>query len=201
VVENQCRSGIMAPAPGDPERVKTYHYCSGLPNHEVPNRHGCGCGYVWDGAGNRLSREHEPMREETKLSKQIKVRDADEYIANHETFNAGNLRGGWTSGHEGLDYGHLPESWRARLQETARVADSLYVVVSYQTPIAWVAEDGPPEARQPVIPRVRYSLTTTQHQYIAAHALGVQRWHAWGDDAVTKFVEVRAESHGRKGGW
>jgi len=58
--------------------------------------------------------------------------------------------------------GHLPDQFR----EAARSAG--YVVLSYATPIAWVT-DG-----EATVPDVGYSLTTGQHQYLAAHALGVE---------------------------
>lgn len=57
--------------------------------------------------------------------------------------------------------GHLPSG----LSEGIENAE--YVVISYQTPIAWVI-DG-----EATVPDVGYSPSTGQHQYMAAHALGV----------------------------
>lgn len=73
------------------------------------------------------------------------------------------------SGHSGpaTSLGHLP----ARLHESARSA--VYVVYSYNTPIAWVTESEDPADMDPYvyhIPNVGYSLTTGEQQYAVAEA-------------------------------
>lgn len=54
----------------------------------------------------------------------------------------------------------LPESWRITYNQS--VERIVYVVWSYQTPIAWVLDDV--VCGEVVIPDVKYSRTTTQHQ-------------------------------------
>lgn len=68
--------------------------------------------------------------------------------------------------------GHLPPHHSEGI-ETAE-----YVVMSYTTPIAWLT-DG-----EPTVPDVGYSPTTGQHQYLAAHALGVDFRPARNRDTV-----------------
>lgn len=66
-------------------------------------------------------------------------------------------------------YGQLPQSWATMLKEMA--VD--YVIYSYSTPIAWhvcQGEDGKPTDYW-VIPTVKYSVTTTNHQNIATAAI------------------------------
>jgi hypothetical protein len=89
------------------------------------------------------------------------------------------------SGHSGpaVTMGHLP----ARLYESARSA--VYVVYSYDTPIAWVTESPDPHSREPYlyhIPDVGYSPTTGQHQYACLDA--------WRDHARQGTVN----RHGRR---
>lgn len=59
--------------------------------------------------------------------------------------------------------GDLPEKYLDDL-----ITKATYIVYSYRTPIAWVRTDG-----SICIPPVRYSNTTTQHQWMVARALGV----------------------------
>lgn len=127
----------------------------------------------------------------------IKIRDAAAYITRQAGFDAGSLRGMTRGGMISAEaIGHLPETWADRLVSTYAAGRLAYVVFSYVTPIAWVDIEG-----GITIPPVRYSLTTTQHQYLVADALAVSGWNAYGDDAQTKFTEVRADSDGRSGGW
>lgn len=65
--------------------------------------------------------------------------------------------------------GRLPDGWRKVLPNDAR-----YVVWSYVTPIAWVTRDG-----LFVIPAVKYSPTTSNHQGLVRQA-----WR--GKDIVTE---------------
>jgi len=50
-----------------------------------------------------------------------------------------------------------------------------YLVLSYETPIAWELESGGAVC----MPPYRYSPTTNSHQGIAARALGVGKWDSW----------------------
>lgn len=89
------------------------------------------------------------------------VRNADRHIAAREPFNAGSLRGDWYSYEPSI--GRLPHDevteLRRRIDANRDAGRATYVVYSYATPIAWSGEDG-----ALVVPAVRYSQTTTQHQ-------------------------------------
>ena len=69
-------------------------------------------------------------------------------------------------------FGRIP----ARHSVGAEAAD--YWVFSYDTLIAWVTEG------EPTVPDVGYSPTTSQHQYLAAEALGIDFRPARGRDTV-----------------
>lgn len=73
-------------------------------------------------------------------------------------FKVGNVTGCWfPAGGETVAMGKLPDEWRSNL----RAGDgSVYVVYSYQTPIAWTFGDGW------TVPPVKYSVTTTGHQNV-----------------------------------
>lgn len=79
--------------------------------------------------------------------------------------------------------GHLP----AQFSEDITLAE--YVVLSYNTPIAWVI-DG-----EKFVPDVGYSRTTGQHQYLVKHA--------WGMDSFPARGRPLAPAGGgpRGGGW
>jgi len=74
-------------------------------------------------------------------------------------------------------YGFLPK----RLHDD--VAGSRYVVWSYDTPIAWVRQDG-----TNVVPNVGYSPTTGQHQAMARTAWGLP--HMWRDPEPREVVKI-----------
>jgi hypothetical protein len=77
-------------------------------------------------------------------------------VAEHEDFvnSSGSLHGhrGWLP-----NVGRLPSQHVAAL-DTATVAGDFYVVMSYNTPIAWYANG------EWTIPDVKYSVTTSNHQ-------------------------------------
>ncbi len=92
------------------------------------------------------------------------------------------------SGHSGpaVSFGHLP----ARLHASARSA--VYVVYSYDTPIAWVTENEGHDADRSAdvtyhVPDVGYSPTTGQQQWNCLSAWG---WTARNDGGI--------ERHGRR---
>lgn len=118
--------------------------------------------------------------------------------------SAGKLPDGprcW-SGYRGLAVlmGHLPRQYQASARQ------AVYVVYSYDTPIAWVTEL---EVRTPHcayryhLPDVGYSPTTGQHQWAVMEAWGPQlraqgtygRLGARGRETVT--VPGNAEAYGR----
>jgi hypothetical protein len=64
-------------------------------------------------------------------------------------------------------YGNkLPEPHKAEYAAALRSGEIRYTVFSYSTPIAWVLTDG-----TKVMPDVKYSTTTSNHQGIAREAL------------------------------
>lgn len=99
------------------------------------------------------------------MAKRTTVNYADTYIQALEPFHTGNPRGGlWGDDSSTVMHlGKLPEPYRSQIYESPGL---VYVVYSYQTPIAWVTSDGKTH-----IPDVKYSVTTTKHQHIARKAL------------------------------
>lgn len=79
---------------------------------------------------------------------------AEKAIANREAFRTPSIHA-----IVGKVYstGMLPDDWAGKYA----FDDVKYTVLSYNTPIGWVNNGG-----EIVIPPVKYSQTTTQHQYI-----------------------------------
>jgi hypothetical protein len=98
----------------------------------------------------------------------VNQRQAVEMIRTRAAFEASALSGRYVDAGE-ASLGSLPDPERALFREAERKADALgrrlYVVFSYQTPIAWVMGD------EVTIPSVRYSLTTSRHQSRVRFAL------------------------------
>lgn len=93
----------------------------------------------------------------------VSNRQARQKIIDMQGFasHTGNFSGMW--GGKGTT-GRLPEPWRSKF--VTRAFDA-YVVLSYDTPIAWWdATTGW------VIPDVKYSPTTSRHQSIVRLAVG-----------------------------
>jgi len=73
---------------------------------------------------------------------------------------------------DGVDYyistiGYLPETYAAMFYDHAKHgAVDMYIVRSYFTPIAWWTE-----AHGWIVPRVSYSVTTSQHQTAVRRAI------------------------------
>jgi hypothetical protein len=96
--------------------------------------------------------------------------DAAGFIYRREPFTLGHLAGRMARLGNLSRLGDLPPQERVKLGQAARdFGTALYIVWSYVTPIAWTAK-----GMEPYLPPVRYSLTTNQHQSIAATALGVR---------------------------
>ena len=101
------------------------------------------------------------------------VRNADTFISALEPFHTGNPLGGLTgTDRPSRATGQLPRAWADAYQQSYDADALVYVVYSYQTPIAWVTRAG-----VAVIPDVKYSVTTSSHQGIARVALDVP-WNA-----------------------
>lgn len=99
------------------------------------------------------------------------IRDARRFIAAREDFDCGNLYGGHLKPGPyavGLaPKGYLPAAWKVRFA----FDNPTYVVYSYGTPIAWVADDG-----REVVPYVRYSNSTARHQTEARMGMDTVNW-------------------------
>lgn len=80
----------------------------------------------------------------------------------------GSLWGQWFDDLPDAGPGVLPDSYVDELKELAPV----YVVYSYQTPIAWATESD----ELLTVPDVRYSLTTSQHQSACLTVRGKYEW-------------------------
>ena len=104
--------------------------------------------------------------------------DAAGYIFRREPFEVGHISGTYAFNTPPRDrlarfFGDLPQQWiDVFFEHFNGEPDGFsgvdYVVWSYQTVIAWVRRGG-----EVVMPPVRYSNTTTQHQHLVARAFGV----------------------------
>lgn len=100
---------------------------------------------------------------------------------NSSTFGGGSTFKGW---------GDVPEKHRPQGGEEFVKKNVAYWVYSYDTPIAWVyAGHG-----SAYMPPVRYSLTTTQHQYLAAEALNYPF-------VVEESLMKKGGNYGSREGW
>lgn len=85
-----------------------------------------------------------------------------------DDFDTGALHGRIRDFYTPTQAGKLPEPWAKVLKND----QPGYVVFSYETPIAWhVPEDGDDGGERWVVPKVRYSTTTSRHQTIVRTAL------------------------------
>ena len=101
--------------------------------------------------------------------------EAAGHIFRREAFAINSMRGIRNVG--GTHCGDLPPKWKDALASDIATIGVEYVVYSYSTPIAWVRRLGRAGYHDPnsggiTIPPVRYSNTTTQHQWLTASALG-----------------------------
>jgi hypothetical protein len=99
------------------------------------------------------------------------IRQAGDAIRRREAFVAGggSMSAGFATAGNVSELGLLPDAQRADFANAVtKHRRELYVVWSYRTPIAW---GGPGEPL--TVPAVRYSTTTSKHQYITRRAEGV----------------------------
>jgi hypothetical protein len=80
----------------------------------------------------------------------------------------GSLWGQWFDGLPDAGPGVLPDSYVDELKELAPV----YVIYSYETPIAWAVEGD----ELLTVPDVNYSLTTSRHQGACLRLAGKFEW-------------------------
>lgn len=90
---------------------------------------------------------------------------AEGAIRERKVFAAGSMSGRWVHQGEFISMGQLPGILNNHLNVTIEESD-VYVVFSYDTPIAWLSES---EGIR--IPDAKYSVTTSKHQAIARRAL------------------------------
>lgn len=115
-------------------------------------------------------------------------------IANLRSFAHGGSRSGGEAAISGRTggttrLGALPRQYAHGL------AEAVYVVYCYGTPIAWVtmADDATEEGRVNFMPDWQYSATTTYHQGLV--------WEAWGDKIVDPNPRYsKAENRGTERG-
>jgi hypothetical protein len=94
------------------------------------------------------------------------IREAGRCIAKREAFNAGAMRADFYNMTDRMPWwGHLDTDNTYRLRHDLQTYGTLYVVYSYQTPIAWA-----PAGVGLHVPDARYSPTTTKHQNICRKA-------------------------------
>lgn len=113
------------------------------------------------------------------------LHEAEQFIREQRPFR---LRGSgqptlWATTETPAYLGKIPP------RHSAGVESADYWVFSYETVIAWVT-DG-----EPTVPDVGYSLSTSQHQYLVAAALGVDFYPARGRD--TAEIPRNDELYGR----
>lgn len=97
-----------------------------------------------------------PFREKNPITEAIEERKG---------FRQGPLRGNILSEGYAPSKGLLPDEWAILL----RAESPTYIVISYETPIAWWSD-----VLGWTVPDVRYSRTTTRHQNAVRSALRAQ---------------------------
>lgn len=105
----------------------------------------------------------------------------------------------WAVSGPAVSLGHLPAKYHASIRE------AVYVVYSYDTPIAWVMEvQHGADPYTYVVPNVGYSPTTGQHQYAVLEAWaearrrqGQSKWQMDGRRTVIR-VPGNAEVYGQE---
>lgn len=94
-------------------------------------------------------------------SPKINQSDALAKLVTFDVFDAGSLRAEIVSDGLRVYLGELPKRYATEL---SAVDGPMYVVYSYRTPIAWRTDE------RIVIPKVKYSGTTTRHQNLVKEA-------------------------------
>lgn len=97
------------------------------------------------------------------------LRDVPALVAGRRPFEGNSMSARRVKAHpSGYDVGYtglLPTPEEPRYQDDLRKHGKLYVVYSYDTPIAWGPLDG-----DLYVPDVKYSMTTSKHQGIVRRA-------------------------------
>lgn len=111
-----------------------------------------------------------------------KIKDEEPFVSKSKTGGRPNLWGSHTCVRS---FGYLPPMY----YDAVRAAQ--YVVYSYDTPIAWVAQDG-----TKVVPDIGYSRSTGQHQLAVKQA-----WNKTFTFPARGRKVVPASDGPRHGGW
>jgi hypothetical protein len=137
--------------------------------------------------------------------KRITQREVPQAISDRRPFRAGNMTGGFVTVGSASRLGDLPPEWRAIWKDSLH--RGMYVVWSYDTPIAWTAGPDTPDEHlaeqwaghrdetRVVMPFLRYSLTTTKHQHLAR--LGFHVTQDWSRERRA----VPVGQYGPRVGW
>lgn len=84
------------------------------------------------------------------------------------SFKVGNVSGSRTLN----GTGRLDEEYASELRAADRAGAVLYVLYSYQTPMAWLLDDG--QSKRWYRPEAKYSVSTTNHQTV--FDIAIDRW-------------------------
>lgn len=101
-------------------------------------------------------------------------REIADKVANLEEFRGNSVKALYWYAPEGVDVlrnSKLPKAYTQLLKNDIRKYPPLYVVFSYETPIAWVYHTNTGGRVVAVIPPVKYSVTTTKAQSLVRQGL------------------------------
>lgn len=113
------------------------------------------------------------------------VRDAVNYLS---SFRRGNISASRESRGDWVSCGELPDGWRADLKG---INGPVFVIYSYQTPIAWTRVSGlrmVESGRVWTVPPTRYSASTTNHQNAVRRFID-ELGHVVGNDRPVADVD------------
>jgi hypothetical protein len=100
-----------------------------------------------------------------------------EHVGNVDNFVVGTVRGGWFPSPDKVPMGRLADSAGAHGWGDLDPDKPVYVVYSYETPVAWRQAGGPW-----VSPRIQWSVTTSHHQSLVRQ--GMRIWDAKCEQVV-----------------
>lgn len=95
-------------------------------------------------------------------AKRVIQKAADE----REPFKQGNLSAKWFDSVNAVPTGRLSSGWADYFRPSVRDERPVFVIFSYGTPIAWAYDN-----EEFIVPDVRYSVTTTNHQNVVRTAV------------------------------
>lgn len=182
------------------ERFETGHVVGLVPTERI---RGGEASPIWHHVAVRYHRTFERFAEPQPWWGDVEVvfvkpaarrRTIDEsagHIFRLEDFTIGNMRGQLFDKGQ-IHCGDLPDKYCDALRADLDRYGAAYIVWSYDTIIAWRLPGG-----TVTMPPVRYSNTTTQHQYVVARALGVP----FTTTESAREGKGKSPYGGRRGGW